>query len=139
MLIISQLAEHVGEMMRVLCSAWLLKWASPPLMKSVVFLYLVETKIWSVIIKSYHLRNLFLFSPKFFLFLYDFDELREQLLPHSLQLSVPRSPTFRSFPALFFPTPALFCITPVSSLIIKVLCEQTRELTGDLHDFLDYV
>ena len=22
---------------------------------------------------------------------------------------------------------------------IKVLCEQTRELTDDLHDFLDYV
>ena len=23
--------------------------------------------------------------------------------------------------------------------IIKVLCEQTRELTGDSHDFLDHV
>ena len=23
--------------------------------------------------------------------------------------------------------------------VIKVLCEQTRELTDDLHDFLDYV
>ena len=23
--------------------------------------------------------------------------------------------------------------------MIKVLCEQTRELTDDLHDFLDYV
>ena len=29
--------------------------------------------------------------------------------------------------------------TETVSKSIKVLCEQTRELTDDLHDFLDYV
>ena len=29
--------------------------------------------------------------------------------------------------------------TETVSKLIKVLCEQTRELTDDLHDFLDYV
>ena len=49
-------------------SAWLLKqarWNFCPLMKSVIFLYLVKTEIYSIISKSYHLMNLFLFSLRY--------------------------------------------------------------------------
>ena len=73
--------------------------------------FFVSSESWNIVNtgKIYHLLNFFLFSTPFVLFfLYDFVEFRVQLLPHSLQLPVPRSHTSSTFAALCFPTSALF-------------------------------
>ena len=78
--------------------------------------FFVSNGNWIIISKSYHFLNLLLFSPKF-----SFFYMISLNFEYSLQLPVPRSPTFRAFAALCFPTPALFCTTPVFSLIKRTV------------------
>ena len=109
MLINSYLAEHVGEIILCLATQAGKMELLPANEKRNFF---VSSESWNIVNtgKIYHLLNFFLFSTPFVLFflLYDFVEFRVQLLPHSLQLPVPRSHTSRTFAALCFPTSALF-------------------------------